>query len=482
MSTDARASRRAARERLARRRFRVSLLAVIAALAVVVVAGAAASLVQGPRVSGVTVDAQAAIDSSGSRVIISASQALDDVTADQVEVTPAAPFTVDAAGREIGVRFTTPLDDDTEYRITIAGVRGVGGGPETTLETAFTTPKASVLVLERGEGDDVIYRTTLDANAERTQVFAAPEIDDFRSVPGTLVVSTREDDGSARLIRMNDDGTDQADFALPGSGTIASLQISERGGRIGYTYTDVPASPGEAPEREAQLFTATLRAPADDPVPVEVSGEVPSVVTWRFVPDASAVLLIDFTSELVLTDPGTDADPGILGSAIAIDAIARGTFTAVVERIDSVVWIDLATGDEQQIVEPDPSPGQLGAVLPMPTVAADGAEGVDTVRQYAVLGDDGIPTAQRVVHVGADGEAREVMTVDMPEALLQTCLSPSGRYTAATVAADLAQNPYDTMTLPMPGDVETRIVETATGDEVATLPGFDVSWCAAGPQ
>ncbi|MGO1411229.1 MAG: hypothetical protein ACTHU7_07300, partial [Microbacterium sp.] len=208
-----------------------------------------------------------------------------------------------------------------------------------------------------------------------------------------IVASVRNPDGSASLIRMNDDGSAAEEFALPGDGTIRNLQLSERGGRIGYTYTDLPASPGEAPEREAQLFTASLRAPGDAPSAVAVADEVPSVDTWQFVPDSSAVLLIDFTGELVIVEPGSDSEPGVLGSAVDIDAVARGTYTAIVERLeDGMVWIDLATGDEEPLVAPDPEPGLLGNVLPLPSATGE-TGGVDSVRQYTVLGDDGVPTS-----------------------------------------------------------------------------------------
>ncbi|MGO1769455.1 MAG: hypothetical protein ACTHZX_05845 [Microbacterium sp.] len=484
MSTDrasaAGATRRAERQRRGRRRFAIGFTVVLVCLALVVVAGSALSLVLGPRLTGVEADPESATATSGSRVILTANQALEEVTADQVEVTPSVPFTVDAAGRSVGVRFTAPLDDDTEYRIRVPDVRGVGGGATATLETTFRTPQASVLMLERSEGDDVVYRTSL-AGGDREEVFSAPEIDDFRAAAGMIVVSVRQDDGSAALLRVDESGGDPVTFALPGDGTIRGLQLSESGGLIGYTYTDL-TSGGEAPEREAQLFTSSLHDPAAEPEAIEVAGESPSVDSWQFVPDSTAVLLIDFSGELVLVEPGSEAEPGILGSALSIDAIARGTYTAVVERLDGLVWIDLATGDEQSIVAADPEPGDLGVVRPLPTEGAEDAEGVDTVRQYAVLDDEGVPTAQEVTFVAADGAAREILTVEAPEALLQTCLSPSARYVAATVAADLSQNPYDTMELPMPGDVETRIVDVDSGDEVATLPGFDASWCSAAPS
>ena len=86
-----------------------------------------ASLLQGPRLSDVQVDAAQAIESSGSRVILTANQALAEIDPAQVSVEPAVPFTVDASGRGVGVRFTVPLDDSTTYTVRVADVVGAGG-------------------------------------------------------------------------------------------------------------------------------------------------------------------------------------------------------------------------------------------------------------------------------------------------------------------------------------------------------------------
>ncbi|MFZ5871653.1 MAG: helix-turn-helix domain-containing protein, partial [Actinomycetota bacterium] len=50
------------------------------------------------------------------------SHTLADVDPSQVTVTPATPFEVDTSGRSVGVRFTLPLWDDTEYTVEIDGV------------------------------------------------------------------------------------------------------------------------------------------------------------------------------------------------------------------------------------------------------------------------------------------------------------------------------------------------------------------------
>ena len=139
MSTDA--PTRAGRSRKRRgRAFLVSFAVVIGVLAVVGLAGAAASVAQGPRVSSVQVDPEAAAAASGSRLIVTTTQSLAEVDPGQVTVMPETPFTVDTSGRSVGVRFAIPLFDDTEYSVTFAGIEGLGGGPSATFTETFRTP------------------------------------------------------------------------------------------------------------------------------------------------------------------------------------------------------------------------------------------------------------------------------------------------------------------------------------------------------
>ncbi|WP_203137005.1 hypothetical protein [Microbacterium sp. JZ31] len=471
MSTDT--TRRRTRRRAGVRRFALTLVGVLAALAVLGGAGAAVSLAQGPRVTEVQVDPGAAIEVAGARAILTVNQALADVDPEQVSVTPAAPFTVDAAGRSVGVRFTVPLDDDTEYTVRVDGARAVGGGPETTLETTFTTPPAEVFLLQRDpDGDDTIFRSTLDGE-NAVPVYTAPTIEDFRATSTRLVVATAEG-GVSGLQVMNRDGSDVAAVTLPGEGIVQALQVSQRGDLAGFTYSD-PGGQGDA----SVLYTARLREPAADPVPIEVGGEAVSVDRWRFVPDSSALLLIDFDGELILTDPETDADPTLLGGAVTIDAIARGTYTAIVERVEQGIrQLDLRTGEETALVEPDRDLGMLGAVTPV-TAGGEGRAG--TIRQYQRMLDSGRPEAQLLAHVAEDGVARVLFEVGAEDALLQGCVSPSGRYVAALVAPDILTNPYDVGGQPIPGTVQTHIVEVDSGEEVSVLSGFDISWCTTGP-
>jgi hypothetical protein len=465
-------TRRGRRRRAGVRRFALTLAGVLAGLVVLGGAGAAVSLGQGPRVSDVQVDPAAAIEASGARVILTVNQALDEIDPDQVSVTPAAPFTVDAAGRSVGVRFTVPLDDDTEYTVRVEGARAVGGGPGSALETTFRTPPAEVFLLQRDpQGDDTILRSTLDGDA--VPVHSAPAIEDFRATSTRLVVAEAAD-GVSSLKVMDRDGSNVADVALPGDGIVQGLQVAQRGDLVGYTYSDPDGSP-----YASVLFTSELRDPGAAPVPIEVGGEPVSVDRWRFVPDSSALLLIDFDGALILTDPQSEADPTMLGGAVTIDAIARGTYTAIVERVESGIrQLDLTTGEETALVEPDQDLGRLGSVAPVPA----GAEGrAGTIRQFQEVRDPAHPEPPVLAHVGEDGAVRELFRGRAQDALLQSCVSPSGRYLAVLVAPDIVDNPYDIGGQPIPRTVETHIVEVDTGEPVSVLSGFDISWCTTGP-
>lgn len=475
MSTEVPTRARRSRDRPPRsRRFFVAFAIVAAVLIALGVTGAALSLAQGPRLTGVQSDPAAAISASGSRVILTANQALAEVTAEQITVEPETPFTVDAAGRSIGVRFTVPLDDDTDYIVTVDGARGLGGGPAATLRYDFTTPVAEIFLLQRSaSGDDSIFRTDL-AGDRSIPVYSNPQIEDYRVTPTSLVISVIEGETSA-LVVTDLDGQNERRVRLPGEGIVADLQVSDRGNLIGYTYSDRVLN--DQSGRESVIFTSSLRDPDADAVPLEIAGTAASVVEWLFVPDSTAVLLIDFAGDLLLSDPASDADATALGTALGIDGITRGTYQAIIERIETgVVVLDLTAGSEVPLIEPldAPSLGVPGSVAPV--------SGGRTVRLFTPRDAAGLPTSQTIAYVGDDGSAVTLAAIPGADVALQVCVSPSGRYAAVLVGPDSVNNPYDGYVQPLPETVETRVIEVATGNAVTTLTGSSISWCAIGPS
>ncbi|MBW8761327.1 MAG: hypothetical protein JF592_01925 [Microbacterium sp.] len=469
-STTEQAAASVSQARTPSRRF---LLALTAVLGVLVVVGAAlgfVSLTQGPRITNVQVAPAEAIESSGSRVILTANQALSAIDASQVTVEPAVPFTVDAAGRGIGIRFTVPLDDSTKYAITVADVESTGGGPSATLKAHFTTPASSMFILRRDvSGKDTIFLTDLSGE-NAVPVYSHDKIDDFRATSTKLVVSV-EDDDLSKLYVMDRDGKNPRELKLPGKGYIGSIQVSERGGLVGYTYSDKEISEDEG--RASVLVTQSLSG-GDKPKIAEVGGEQTSILVWQFVPDSAAMLFIDFNGALSLIDHSTDAGVQSLGLAANIQGISRGTYTAVVERVDgSVVELNLADGSEQPLAASNPDYGSAITIVPFPG---------GTLRHVVSVDATGYPNGQAIIRVDDAGTATSIVEVGSTDSILQACASPSGQYAAVAIAPDLAKNAYDQMLLPLPENVETHLLDLRTGKELVALTGFDSSWCATAPH
>lgn len=468
MSTDSRRSRSRTRRG---RAFAVAFAAVLVGLVVVGGIGGVVAVAQGPRVTDVQVDPGAAVAASGSRVILTTTQSLETVDAAQVTVEPATPFTVDTSGRSVGVRFSLPLYDDTDYRITVTGVNGLGAGPASTLTESFRTPPLQAYLMQRGTPEgDTIFRTDLKGEAG-LPVFVHPHIEDFRATANHLVISVRDGD-TARVIVTDADGQNARDVVLPGPGFVSNLQSADRGERIGFTFSD--ATLGTAGGRESRLFTVSA---ADDAPPTEVGlngGDV-RIADYRFVPDTDSMLVLTFDSRLLLTDAeGGNAAP--LGSAVSIDGIARGSSVAVVERLEGIREVDLTDGSEQSLVQPVDPPGLAGRATPLPGTDAG------TIRSFADISADGVSRSTSVAHVDTDGTVRSLLEVPGSDTVLQTCVSPSGRYAAVLVAPRAVDNPFDRYQLPLPERLLTHLVEVDTGEEVVALQGFDLSWCQVPPQ
>ena len=452
------------------RRFILALGAVLGILVLVGAGLGVVSLTQGPRITEVQVDPAQAIESSGSRMILTANQSLTAIDESQVTVEPAVPFTLDAAGRGIGIRFTVPLDDDTKYTVSIADVQGAGGGPSATLTQAFTTPASNIFLLRRDvDGEDSIFRTDLTGE-KAVAVFSADKINDFRATSTQLVVSIEEDDGS-KLLVMNRDGSEQRELTLPGEGYVGAIQVSERGGYVGYSYSDKKLSDTEG--RASVLVTQSLSGD-DEPVITEVGGKEANIFVWQFVPDSAAVLFIDFDGALSLVDRSTDAGVQSLGLATTIQGISRGTYTAIVERLDgSVVELNLADGSEQPLAASSPDYGTATTITPFPG---------GTLRHVVARNESGVPNGQAIIKVNDEGAATPLVEVGSTDSILQACASPSGQYAAVVIAPDLADNPYDQMLLPLPENMEMHLIDLRTGDELVALTGFDASWCQTAPQ
>ena len=91
-------------------------------------------------------------------------------------------------------------------------------------------------------------------------------------------------------------------------------------------------------------------------------------------------------------------------------------------------------------------------------------------------------TDLRSLRVVERGGHFPMLEVPGSDTVLQTCVSPSGRYAAVLIAPRAVDNPFDRYQLPLPERLLTHLVEVDTGQEVVALQGFDLSWCQVPPQ
>lgn len=429
--------------------------------------GAAISLTQGPRAGTVAIDTDAVAEASGQRLVFTANQPLAEITAEQVTVTPDAPFSVVSSGRSVAVQFTYPLDPDTEYSVDVADVQSAAGGASGTLAHEFRTGAPPIYLLQRREGQDAVFSSNL-AGDTAVPVFEAEQIEDFRAGREGLVAVTTVDDFS-QLTAVTSTG-ETTSLTLPGPGFVSGLQVADHDGLFGYTFTD--STVGTPGARESMLFLGSLDDPDAEPVEISV-GEDPRVQQWAFVPQTSYVLVLTFGGQLYLVDASDlDADPVLLGVAGAIVGVEHGSGQAIIQRNEGPVALDLTSLDEEALpYPPELEPlGELGAIA---TTVGGG-----TLRQLTQLNPQGVPTVQTIVEVSADGQVDELLTLDDPgDGIMQLCASPSGRYAAVIIAPDLVDNPYDMYQRPLPQNVQTHIIDTNDASVVTRLQAADISWC-----
>jgi hypothetical protein len=451
-------------------RFRRRAVAVV--LVLVVVAGLAAVVgsQQGPRLRSVAYDASGIVSRPAQRVIITANQALQRVTAADVRVRPAAAHTVTSSGNTVAVEFAGPLEYDRTYTVIVAGARAPGQRATSDLRATIHTGSTDVLALVRGAGaaEDRIVRRSLDASGATT-VYAGADIAEYVRLGRFLVVlsDTAVGESSIDVVSLADGVEDQdapvEHLTLPtAAGHASALHAADDGASFGFQYADT--SSGES--KDVGLYVVDMtgthmpEAIAADGKPT--TGAVPMTVSqWAYVPRTESALVRTGTDELFLVDMSGRAEAVRLGSATYLHGFVGSGTTAVVESGTGIQRVDLTTGKRTPITAPALSTDApyLGRIAQL------------TDRTYLrtvgdVRGDGTI--ASRIVRVDGTRASRLPVTIPADATLNAVCPSPNGQFVAlATRSQDGAL---------------VSIVDATTGALEASTAGEQVDWCTALPS
>ncbi|CAN5398040.1 hypothetical protein BH10ACT7_BH10ACT7_09760 [soil metagenome] len=440
------------------RRFGRALAGTIAVLFVLCGVFLALGYLQGPKLADASVDTAGVIDQPAQQLRLFANQALTEVAAEQVTITPAAHFTVSTSGDIISVQFTDRLLYDTKYTVRIERVTSVFAPQESTISYEFTTDSPELYYLDRGEPTDDIIRTTT-AGTARESVYQAVGIQDFVALGKTIVVSIL-DGTDSRLVLASLTDVGEQDLRLPASGTIGQLQGASSGTIVGFTMTD--------DERQAgvPLYTIDLERTGGAQVVEGIDGEPLRVVDWRFLPGSTGIVAMNGVGDLLYVDPAK-ATVVPLGQFQSLVGVGADGDSVVVTDLFGAVILSVTDGSQERIEIADSEEGRayLGPLVPLPD---------RSIIAKAVLGSTFSPV---VLH--ADGDSTVVLyrTPGDAGSIQDISVSPNGQYVAVETVPDVAVSSPDGYAADgRDTNTTTVIVDVASGAIVSSFTGFALAW------
>lgn len=433
---------------------------------------------QGPRLDSAEVNARAAIDRPGQRLVLHANQPVDAVTADQVTVTPETPTSVTVDGASITIRFTAALDYNTRYSVRVDGVRGASTGVTADLVHAFTTPDVTLYTLQR-RGDDVagddqadqVLRHTLSGSASNEEVFSAPRIQEFASLDDAVAVVTLDETNVPALQVRWFDGTEYpVDIARPQ--VIRDLRASDSGTLFGYVVTS--GTDAENPDHDSSLFVYDL---ADDSgIPREITGfdgRPLAVDSWSFVPNSSSVVVHGADEQLYLVDPLAEGDPVPLGTHDEQRGFVPGTVKLVVADPDRGSLIDLVDGTTTTLDLPEPTVDPALYATKLVVLDTDSYLQLFTEVTYS---DAGSTVNSVIYRTGPEGSTEVYRTLTGTSRVLDYCVSPTGTFLVVEVAPNTSRADGYATAIGYEG-TDTTFVRLADGEPVRGVSGAMLDWC-----
>jgi hypothetical protein len=288
------------------RRFRRSFWAVVAVFGLLSGAALAGYALQGPRLREATIDVVRAVNQPQTLLRLEADRPLDLSADYRVTIVPDIPHQLVVDGVSLVIVFERALRYDTDYQITVAGVREEGGFSSSTWRHEFLTPVSNLWFMNRGrDGEmDRIYRVSTGTEPPQL-MYEADGIGVFTPVGSVLVVASEDAAGRTGLGIVEPVTRRQETILLPRETDIVELYTPAAGTRVFFTLR----SRGADTTYDRTLFsldTAGSRTPtvvtdlAGQPIRATKAFAVPGsdrLVVW--VDDVS-VAQVNMTTGVVL--------------------------------------------------------------------------------------------------------------------------------------------------------------------------------------
>lgn len=457
--------RRARRERDGLRRYRrgIALVTVLALLGCAALIGL--TLIQGARMTGVQLDVDNLVTSSGQRLVFSFNQVLDDSAAVTATSEPEVALSVQVSGRQVIVTTAEPLDFAVDYTVTLDGLSSTFSGAIDEVSTSFQTPPAELIGIRRGgeftdpdRALDQIVVSPLSGSGSRV-VFEDPAIQEFVLVGDLLLVATVNPDGSNALWLVDEASRQVEQLALPGVGIVGDLQTAP-GSLIGFSYTSMD---GGGLEQSVQFLD--LAAGRELVAATGVGGAPVQAVTWTFLGGTSQFLVHSLDTSLTLLDARNPETQLPLGQFSALYGVSRQGDRAVVGVVDGRAVLTLA----DRSTEPLTSPEEEGVQFFDGETLLDGQRHLSRFVEYSDAGFSG--SIRELV----DGEWSTLYRAAADTSIDSAELSGNGQFLLLGTSAGESGTPLDGYPAEAhPLDTLTLVVDARTGEVVKTMNAVDL--------
>jgi hypothetical protein len=417
---------------------------------------------QGPKLTTAQVDRDRVVSHTGQQLRLFANQPLAAVKADDVTITPAAPFTVSTSGAIVAVQFDTPLLFEARYVVEVAGVTNRAGGQPSTLRYQFTTGSTPLYYIDRGDTTDEIVRTGIRSN-ERTVVYSAPRIEDFALLGTSAAVTTEQPDGTSAvsLVSFDDGGVEP--LALPASGTVENLRAADDGFTIGFVFTSADGA------TDHTLMALDLNRGREITPVAGIDGGPLTVTDWLFVPGGVTLVARGTDEQLVLVDTAAHvASP--LGAYASLESISTdGTRLGVTNPYGPVA---LTIAD---LTDTEFAPSPLEGEVPFPG-RFQLMRGTALV-QHVVHVDDADEYTSRLVVDNGTVSRTIYRTVDDRGSIGDFEVFPNDQVVAVEVVPAVETAVSDGYAVDARAtSISTVFVDISTGATIKSVAGFGLQW------
>ena len=458
------------------RRFRRGMRATIAVLALACVGLGAASVLQGPRIQGAQLDVDAAVAGPATMRIV-LDEAVAEVPAERIAITPAVPFEASSEGDVLLLHLGAPLDYGTRYRVELSGVHAAAGGVEVDLQQEFETPGFRLTWLDRAGADDRVLAG--GPGQSPVELYAGGRIQDYAELPGGALLVVRLDDtGASQASIVATDGSgNREELVSPGGvpGRLDLLTVS--GMNVLYRFTTIDPDAADAaglPAFDEALFRLDLGGThLSEPV-LGLDGQPIAADTILPIPGTTVVLLHSRAGEVFRYDPASGEPPTLLAAYPELVALAGDGHRLSVKDAFGPLVYDTDDGSETRF---EPSPVDGTDAVPFVADVVPLSRG--RVVERAVLPNDDFTAFDSFVAIDDGTTARLLFrTREDSGTVVGYRVTANERYLVAEVSpggdTPAAGDGYQTD--PRPRDVTVVLIDLTTGEFAGEWAGSHPRW------